>query len=68
MEQLVKMVSQQAGISEEQAETAVTTVLRFLKDRLPAPIAGQVEKVLVSGDDSAADDLSDQVGKLFGGS
>lgn len=67
MEQLVKLVSEKAGISEAQAETAVKTVLGFLKDKLPAPLAGQVEQVVAgSSGDSDTDDLNDQMGKLFG--
>ncbi len=49
MDELVKLVSQKAGISQDQAKAAVTTVLGFLKERLPAPIAGQLDSVL-SGD------------------
>lgn len=46
MDDLVKLVQQKAGISEEQARTAVTTVVNFLKEKLPAPIAAQVDGVL----------------------
>ena len=62
MDQLVKMVSEKAGISEAQAETAVKTVLGFLKDKLPAPVAAQVEQVMAG----KTGDLGGQVGKLFG--
>jgi uncharacterized protein (DUF2267 family) len=60
MEELVKLVSQKAGISQEQARTAVTTVVSFLKERLPGPIAGQVENVLNNPGIAGA------VGNLFG--
>lgn len=46
MEELVKQVASRTGISEENARTAVTTVLGFLKDKLPAPIAGQIDNVI----------------------
>ena len=46
MEELVKQVAQRTGISEDNARTAVTTVLGFLKDKLPAPIAGQIDSVV----------------------
>ena len=48
MEELVKLVSQKAGINEQQAQTAVTTVLDFLKTKLPPQYASQVDAV-VSG-------------------
>lgn len=46
MDELIKLVQQKTGISEDQARQAVTTVLNFLKDRLPQPIASQVDGVL----------------------
>jgi hypothetical protein len=46
MDELVKLVSQKAGITQDQAKTAVTTVLGFLKERLPAPVAVQLEGIL----------------------
>ena len=38
MDELVKLVTEKAGISESQAKKAVATVIDFLNDRLPAPI------------------------------
>ncbi|MGC9394412.1 MAG: DUF2267 domain-containing protein [Anaerolineae bacterium] len=46
MDELVKLVSEKAGIQKGQAKTAVETVVKFLKDKLPAPIAGQLDAVL----------------------
>jgi uncharacterized protein (DUF2267 family) len=46
VDELVKLVTQKAGISEDQARQAITTVVNFLKERLPAPIAGQLDGVL----------------------
>src|ERR1051326_6600680 len=43
MDELINQVVAKTGISEEQARTAVETVVGFLKERLPAPIAGQVD-------------------------
>jgi uncharacterized protein (DUF2267 family) len=65
MDKLVKLVSQKVGISEEQAQQAVTVVLDFLKDNLPAPIASQVDAAL-KGDLSGLDDLAGSLGGLFG--
>jgi hypothetical protein len=65
MEELIKQVSAKAGISEEQARGAVTTVLGFLKDRLPEPIAGQLDNV-VAGGGGLAGGLGDIVGKVGG--
>ncbi len=65
MEELIKMVVKKVGISEAQAKQAVETVLGFLKDKLPEPIAGQLDAVL-EGDMSGLDDLAGGVMKLFG--
>lgn len=65
MDELVKLVADKVGISEAQAQQAVETVLGFLKDNLPKPIAGQVEAAL-KGDLSGLEDLVGGLGGLFG--
>lgn len=64
MDELVALVSQKTGLPPEQAKTAVVTVLNFLKDRLPAPIASQIDGVL---EGKSAGGLADQIGGMFGG-
>jgi hypothetical protein len=72
MEELIKQVTAKTGISEEQARSAVTTVLDFVKNRLPAPIASQVDNVIGGGAAAAGDvggnlgDLASKVGGMFG--
>jgi len=46
MDELIKLVAKKAGIPEAQAKTAVNTVITFLKERLPAPIAAQIDAIL----------------------
>ena len=65
MDELVKMVADKVGITEAQAKQAVETVLGFLKEKLPEPIAGQLDAVL-DGDVSGLGDLAGGIGKLFG--
>lgn len=68
MDELIKQITARTGISEDQARTAVTTVTGFLKEKLPAPIAGQIDNVL-SGSGSAGDtlgDLASKAGSFFG--
>ena len=70
MEELIKRITEKTGISEDQARTAITTVSSFLKEKLPAPLAGQVDNVL-SGAGGMSDKLGDvasKVGGIFGGS
>ncbi|UCC64226.1 MAG: hypothetical protein JSV36_03990 [Anaerolineae bacterium] len=65
MDELIKLVSDKVGISEKQAKQAVETVMGFLKDKLPAPIASQVEGVL-SGEMPDLGDLGKSLGGLLG--
>lgn len=70
MDELVKRITEKTGISEDQARSAVNMVAGFLKEKLPAPLAGQVENVL-SGAGGMSDKLGDvaaKVGNIFGGS
>ncbi len=65
MDELVKMVASKTGISEDQARTAVQTVVGYLKQKLPAPIAGQVDAALAgsSGFGDVAKGLGGMLGK-----
>jgi len=66
MDELIKLVTQKAGISEAQAQQAVETVMGFLKDKLPAPIASQVEGLLGGGEMPDLGDLGKKLGGLLG--
>jgi hypothetical protein len=62
LDELVKLVAKKVGISEDQARQAVTMVVDFLKKRLPAPIAAQIDGLLSGG---GMPDIS-KLGGLFG--
>ncbi|MEJ2749258.1 MAG: hypothetical protein P8183_15335 [Anaerolineae bacterium] len=58
MDELVKMVSQETGLPEAQARQAAEVVVKFLKEKLPAPLASQVDNLLENeGTADAAQDL-----------
>ncbi len=65
MEALIKMVAERAGIDESQAAKAVEVVVGQLKDRLPEPMAGQVEGLL--GGDGDGDGDGPDLGGAIGG-
>jgi hypothetical protein len=65
-DELIGMVAQKAGISEDQAKEAVDTVWEFLDDKLPEPIAGQIDKVLAGDDISDLGDIGKSLGGLLG--
>jgi hypothetical protein len=65
MDELIKQVVAKTGISEDQARTAVQTVIGYLKEKLPAPVAGQIDAVL-GGSTPNLGDVSKNLGGLFG--
>jgi ribosomal protein L7/L12 len=65
---LVKLVSQKTGLAEEVAKTAVETVVGSLKEKLPAPIAEQIDSALGgAGPAKSAGDLAKGLGGILGG-
>ncbi len=62
MDELVKLVSKKTGLPPDQAKVAVQTVIDFLKKKLPAPVAAQIDGVL-SGN---VTDLAKGLGGVFG--
>lgn len=65
MEEIIKQVVEKTGISEDLAEKAVEVVIDFLKDKLPAPLASQIDSIL-SGETDLGD-LTKGIGSLLGG-
>lgn len=62
---------QRTGMSQEDAQKAVATVLDFLKQRLPAPIAAHIDSFLAGGMSSlgaeAGELLKGVAGQFLGG-
>jgi hypothetical protein len=63
MNELINLIVQKTGISQENAQKAAQTVIDFLKTKLPAPVAGQVDAVL-AGDMSG---IAGQAGEMLKG-
>ena len=66
MEELIRQVAERTGISEAQAQTAVITVLGFIKGRLPEPLAGQLDGLLGGGTSGAEGGLAGGLGGAAG--
>jgi hypothetical protein len=64
-QQILQLIQERAGISEQQAKTALDTVVGFLKEKLPAPVAGQVDMAL-KGDMGDLGGMAAGLGGLFG--
>lgn len=65
MDELVKLVIQKTGLSQDQARKAVDTVVGFLKDKLPEPMASQIDGLL-SGQ-AVPGDIASKAGQALGG-
>jgi hypothetical protein len=49
MNELTNLIVKRTGITQENAQKAVLVVFDFLKTKLPAPIASQLEPFLTGG-------------------
>jgi hypothetical protein len=65
LDQIVQEIVQRTGIPEELARQAATIAIAALKERLPPPLAAQVDVVLGGGD--IAQGLLGGLGGLLGG-
>ncbi len=66
MEELLNTVAEKTGLPLDKAQAAIDAVMDFIKDKLPGPIASQVEKLLAGGGD-AVDGITDKLGDVTGG-
>lgn len=67
MDELIKTVSEKAGISAEQAKSAVNSVIEFAKDKMPM-IGEQLQGLLAGGGDGSNPlaGAADAIKKKFG--
>ncbi len=62
MNEIVHLVAQKTGLSEDKARQAAEVVLGYLKDKLPGPVAGQLNQFI--GDSQG--ESSSLLNKLYG--
>lgn len=65
MEELVNLVVEKTGLPKQTAQTVVTLVVDFLKKKLPAPVAAQVDAVL--NNEGTMGQAANLLGGLLGG-
>ena len=58
MKELINSIVQKTGISQENAQQAVQVMLGFLKTKLPAPLAGQLDSFLGAGTSSGVNPVA----------
>ena len=67
MNELVDLIVKKTGIPAATAQQVVTVVMDFLKKKLPAPIASQLDGLMSgSGDVKNAEDMLGGLGSMFG--
>jgi len=49
MNELVQLVQQKTGLSQEMAQKAVDTIVGYLKTKLPEPMASGLDSLLAGG-------------------
>lgn len=59
MDELINLVVTKTGLPKETAKKVVAVIVDFLKKKLPAPVAAQVESVLSGKGASLAHEASD---------
>lgn len=63
MRELIDLVSSKAHLESGAAETAVQTVLNYLKEKLPAPIASQIDSLVGGSRMPAQGDMGQGLGE-----
>jgi hypothetical protein len=75
MDELINLVVQKTGISQDNARKAVEVIVNQLKSRLPGPIANHIDSFISGGasggmatlEAEAGEMLKGKLGGLFGG-
>ena len=64
MNELIEQLKSRVGLDDNKAQSAAQTVIDFLKQRLPAPMASQLDSV-ISGQ-GGAEGIAGKVGDFLG--
>jgi hypothetical protein len=65
VEDLIKKVTEKAGINPEQAKTAVNTVMEFIKTKIPG-IGDQLKNLMAGGGEGGGGGIVDNIRKKVG--
>lgn len=69
MNEIIQRLIEKTGLPEDKAAAAVETVVGFLKEKLPSPVASQIDSLMGMGT-GATDQLGGmgaRLGSMFGG-
>jgi hypothetical protein len=65
MDEIVSLIVQKTGISQDDAQKAAQVVVDMIKSKLPAPIAAQVDTFLAGGAGGGVNALEAEAGSLL---
>ncbi|HJV83670.1 hypothetical protein [Noviherbaspirillum sp.] len=65
MNEIIQRLIERTGLPEDKAAVAVETVVGFLKEKLPAPVASQIDSLMTDG--SGITDKLGGIGSSLGG-
>ena len=63
MNELIEQLKSRVGLDDDKARSAAETAIEFLKQRLPAPIASQLDSILAGG---GVQGIEDKLGGMLG--
>ena len=67
MDELINLVVQKTGISQDDARKAVEVVLNTLKSKLPGPIASHLDSFISGGVSGSVNTLAGDAGEMLKG-
>ena len=67
MNELINLIVQKTGISQQNAQQAAQTVVEFLKKKMPAPMAAQLDSLLAGGTGGVMNTMTEKAGGFLKG-
>ena len=67
MNELVQLIQQKTGLSEDVAQTVVNIVMEHLKGRLPASMAAGLDQLMAGGESAGGGGMMDQAKSMVAG-
>jgi hypothetical protein len=64
VDELIKRVSERAGINPDQAKKAVMSVIDFIQEKVPG-VGDKIKGLLEGGGDNPLGNIADKIGGMF---
>jgi hypothetical protein len=68
MNEIIQRLIEKTGLPEDKAAAAVETVVGFLKEKLPSPVASQIDNLMGGGSEASGQlgGMGARLGSMFG--